>query len=159
MYPLYTTLVGADWHCWFDGHSLLAWCWRQKIKADPASKVRGGDSWCTARNICFNKSFKRNVPFQQEFPLCDYDLKNDPNWTSGVGVGQNNPTPIPSVVRNPTPSKYLHLLTPATPQPWYCGLITVLSIYLPQQIRMAIQVSGFCLKQSYPCIEILKLML
>ena len=95
MYPLYTTLVGADWHCWFDGHSLLAWCWRQKIKADPASKVRGGDSWCTARNICFNKSFKRNVPFQQEFPLCDYDLKNDPNWTSESVLDKTIRLPFP----------------------------------------------------------------
>jgi len=36
-----------------------------------------------------------------------------------VGIGQKNPTPIPSVVRNPTPTppKNLRLLTTPTPQP------------------------------------------
>ena len=41
--------------------------------------------------------------------------KKRSRWTTGVGVGQKNPTPAPSVVRNPTPPKNLRLLT--TPQP------------------------------------------
>ena len=40
-------------------------------------------------------------------------------WTSGVEVGQKNPTPTPSVVRNPnpTPPKNLWPLTTLTPAP------------------------------------------
>jgi len=35
-------------------------------------------SWYTARNLCFNKGFKEIVPFQQEFPILECDVKNDP---------------------------------------------------------------------------------
>ena len=34
------------------------------------------------------------------------------SWASGIGVGQKNPTPTPSVVRNPTPPKNLRLRNP-----------------------------------------------
>ena len=62
------------------------------------------------------------------------------NWTSGVG--QKNPTLTTSVVRNPTPSRNLRLLTtptPAlTPQPWLKWdflWLQMISVSLNKQVK------------------------
>ena len=75
-------------------------------------------SWCTARNFCFNKSSKINCTISTGIPNLGVWYKKWSNCTSGVGVGQKNPTP--SVVRNLTPHKNPQLLTTSspTPQPW-----------------------------------------
>jgi len=44
-------------------------------------------SWYTARNLCFNKSFKRNCTISTGCNLWVW-CKKWSNWTSGVGVGQ-----------------------------------------------------------------------
>ena len=64
-------------------------------------------SWYTPRIICFNKSFKRHCrpTISTWIPKLGVWCKKCSNWTSGVGVRQKNPTPTPSVVRNPTPPK------------------------------------------------------
>ena len=59
--------------------------------------------WCTARNLCFNKSFKRNCTISTLIPNLGVWCKKWFIWT--LGVGEKNPTPTPSVVKNPTPPK------------------------------------------------------
>ena len=68
--------------------------------------------WCTARNLCFNKSFKSNCTISTRILNLRVWFKKWSNWTSGAKVGQKNPTPTPSVVRNPTPPKNLRLRNP-----------------------------------------------
>jgi len=63
-----------------------------------------------SKNPCFNKSFKRNCTISTGSPNLRVWCKKWSNWTSGVGVGQKNPTPC--VVRNPTPPKNLRLRNP-----------------------------------------------
>jgi len=55
----------------------------------------------TARNLCFNKSFKRNCTISTGIPNLGVWCEKWSNWASGVG--QKNSTPTPSVVMNPTP--------------------------------------------------------
>jgi len=60
------------------------------------------------------KVSKEIVPFQQEFPILECHVKNDP-----IGHPESEKNII--VVRNPTPPENLRLLmtpTPA-PQPWF----------------------------------------
>jgi len=73
-------------------------------------------SWYTARNLWFNKSFKRNRTISTGIPNLGVSCKKWSNRPSGVG--QKNPTPTPRVVRNPTPSENLRILTAPTPHPW-----------------------------------------
>jgi len=61
------------------------------------------------KEISVSTNFLKDiVPFQQEFPMWGCDVKNDP-----IGhlesASYKNPTPTPSVVRNPslTPTKNL----------------------------------------------------
>jgi len=70
-------------------------------------------SWYTARSLCFNKNLKRNCTISTEIPNLGVCCKIVSKWTSEVG--QRNPTPTPSVVRNPTPNppKNLPLRNPA----------------------------------------------
>jgi len=70
---------------------------------------------------CFNKSFKGNCTILTGTPKLGVWCKKLSNWTSEIGVGQKNPTPTPSVVRNPIPPKNLRLLRTPTPvpQPWW----------------------------------------
>ena len=77
-------------------------------------------SWCTAKNLCFNKSFKRNCTILTGIPNLRVWCKKWSNWTFGVAVGQQNPTSTSSVVRNPTPPINLRLLAAPTPQPSVC---------------------------------------
>jgi len=49
------------------------------------------------------KVSKEIVPFQSTgIPNLRVWRKKWSNWTSGAGIGQKNPTPTPSVFRNPT---------------------------------------------------------
>jgi len=72
--------------------------------------------WSTARNLCFNKSFKRNCTISTGIPKLGVSCEKWSNWTSSVGVGQKIPTPTPSVVRKITPPRIFRLQTTATPQ-------------------------------------------
>jgi len=54
------------------------------------------------------KVSKEVVPFQQEFPIKECDVKNDP-------------TPIPSVVGNPTPPKNLRFRNPGVKTNYTAG--------------------------------------
>jgi len=74
-------------------------------------------SWRTAGILCFNKSFRRIVPFQQaraRIPSLGVRCKNrfKMNFRSKNRI--KNPTP--SFLRDLTPPKNLRLL--ATPTPW-----------------------------------------
>jgi len=81
-----------------------------------ALKINGNR--CAQQEISvLTKVSKEIVPFQTGIPNLGVWCKKWSNWTSGVGVGQTNPTPTPSVARNPTPPKNLRLLTTPTPQP------------------------------------------
>ena len=64
-------------------------------------------SWFTARNICFNKSFKRNCTISKGIPNLGLSCEKLSNWAPGAR--QKNPTPIASVVRNPSPTPSLRL--------------------------------------------------
>jgi len=95
-----------------------------------AVKINGNRG--AQQEICFNKSFKRNSTISTGIPNLEVWCKTWSNWTSGLGVGQKNPTP--SVVRNPTPTppKNLPLLTTPAPQPWSQTLLPALKRkYLP----------------------------
>jgi len=48
------------------------------------------------------KVSKETVPFQQEFPIWECDVKKYP--IGHPELDKKNPTPTPSVVRNPTPT-------------------------------------------------------
>ena len=45
-------------------------------------------SWCTARILCFNKTFIRNGTISTEIPNLRVWCKKWSNWTSGVGFRQ-----------------------------------------------------------------------
>ena len=70
------------------------------------------------KNSVSTKVSKEIVPFQKEFPTLESDVKM---IQLDFRVGQKNPTPTPSVVRNPTPTKNLGLVASPTPQPWFFG--------------------------------------
>jgi len=57
-------------------------------------------SWCTARIICFNKSFIRNCTTSTGTSNLEVLCQKWFDWTSGVGVSWQKPTPTPSVLRN-----------------------------------------------------------
>ena len=69
-------------------------------------------SWCTARNLCFNKIFKRSCTLSTGIPNWSVWFKKWSNWTPGIGVEQKYPTLAPP--------KNIWLLT--TPQPWLLSL-------------------------------------
>ena len=69
-------------------------------------------SWCTLKNCGFNENFKINYTISTAIHNLGVWCKKWSNWA--VGVGQKNPTPTPSVVRNLTPPTNLQLfMTPA----------------------------------------------
>ena len=66
------------------------------------------------QEICFSESLKRICTISTGIPNLGVWCKKWSNWTSAVG--QKNPTPAPSVVRNPTSHFPQNLRLLATPQ-------------------------------------------
>jgi len=79
---------------------------------------------CKALRSCHSGFSDRNSTISTRIPNLGVWYEKWCNWTSGVGVGQKNHTPIPSVVKNPTPipPKNLRLLAAPTPTPQSCLL-------------------------------------
>ena len=105
-----------------------------------------GDHYCCllpsskALRTCHSGFSDRNSTISTGIPNLGVWYEKWCNWTSGVG--QKNPTPIPSVVKNPTPipPKNLRLLATPTPQSflleyvyagfWECTLIVKVHFWL-----------------------------
>jgi len=88
------------------------------------------------RGVQPNENFKRSRTISTGIPNLGVWCKKWSNWTSGVGVGQTNPTPTPSVVRNltPTPAKNLRLRHPDRKLEYYAQNGNV-GIYIPSGFK------------------------
>jgi len=70
-------------------------------------------SWCTARNLCFNKKFQKKLyHFNRNSQLRSVMYKM---IQLDIRSRTKNPTPTRGVVGNPTPPKNLRLRNPAAP--------------------------------------------